>query len=273
MIGQLINAAAGIWSNKIQAKVAKENTDKTNAANRSLAEYEYGQNRAMQEYEYNKNLEMWNKQNEYNLPGSQMERLKAAGLNPNLVYGSGAGQVTAAPAPKFEGAKYNAPTQSFNYKPAFDPLAVIGAFQDFQIKANTIDNMKAQREGVELDNVVKAANAQWASNNAMWKANKTRQEGVNLAQKYRLNKFQEEMAPFQLEMMKEGTNKRLRVLEADAKLKERQVEYGLMTQFGSLGINALNMLQKWMPRNMQEHIRRVPGQSTKTTSWRIGRGK
>lgn len=32
--------------------------------------------------------EMWNKQNEYNTPTAQMNRLKSAGLNPNLVYGS-----------------------------------------------------------------------------------------------------------------------------------------------------------------------------------------
>lgn len=31
----------------------------------------------------------WNKQNEYNHPSAQMERLREAGLNPNLVYGSG----------------------------------------------------------------------------------------------------------------------------------------------------------------------------------------
>lgn len=35
-------------------------------------------------------LEDWNRQNEYNSPAAQMERLKAAGLNPNLVYGHGA---------------------------------------------------------------------------------------------------------------------------------------------------------------------------------------
>lgn len=38
---------------------------------------------------YNRNLEMWNLENEYNSPKQQMERLKEAGLNPNLVYGSG----------------------------------------------------------------------------------------------------------------------------------------------------------------------------------------
>jgi hypothetical protein len=35
-------------------------------------------------------LEDWNRQNAYNHPAQQMQRLKEAGLNPNLVYGSGA---------------------------------------------------------------------------------------------------------------------------------------------------------------------------------------
>lgn len=43
------------------------------------------------------NLEDWNRQNEYNTPEAQMERFKAAGLNPNLIYGRGSSGVAAAP--------------------------------------------------------------------------------------------------------------------------------------------------------------------------------
>lgn len=38
----------------------------------------------------------WNMQNTYNSPAAQMQRLKEAGLNPNLVYGDGGSQVQAA---------------------------------------------------------------------------------------------------------------------------------------------------------------------------------
>lgn len=37
------------------------------------------------------NRELWNYQNAYNTPAAQMERLKAAGLNPHLIYGGGSG--------------------------------------------------------------------------------------------------------------------------------------------------------------------------------------
>ena len=49
---------------------------------------------------------MWNKQNAYNNPEAQMGRLKDAGLNPNLVYGSGsvAGN-TSSQLPKYQAPK------------------------------------------------------------------------------------------------------------------------------------------------------------------------
>lgn len=47
-----------------------------------------------------KAMESWHLMNDYNHPIQQMERLKAAGLNPLLVYGSGsvAGNTTSSPA-------------------------------------------------------------------------------------------------------------------------------------------------------------------------------
>lgn len=47
-------------------------------------------------------INMWQKQADYNAPEAQMDRLKAAGLNPNLIYGTGAkgatGVMNTAPA-------------------------------------------------------------------------------------------------------------------------------------------------------------------------------
>lgn len=58
-------------------------------------------------YSYRKNLQQWNRANEYNLPINQMARLKQAGLNPNLVYGSGAGQVQAVNSPQMDVPKFH----------------------------------------------------------------------------------------------------------------------------------------------------------------------
>lgn len=119
----------GLIQSNINAKVARENTDKTIAANKALAEYQY-----------QKDLEMWNKGNLYNSPMEQMRRLKSAGLNPNMVYGSGsAAGMSAGQLPK-----YNAPTVDYNYLPAVDIPSTIGMFQDFRMKSAQIRNQEQQ---------------------------------------------------------------------------------------------------------------------------------
>lgn len=91
-----IAAAISSGANNLSGTLLGYSSQKsTNKANLKLAEYQYS-----------KALEMWNRQNEYNLPKNQMSRLTDAGLNPNLVYGNGTVQgLTSAPAPQ-----YHAPT-------------------------------------------------------------------------------------------------------------------------------------------------------------------
>lgn len=70
----------------------------------------FGNNSAKQQFKYQQKLnqeafqhdvDMWNRQNAYNTPSAQMERLQAAGLNPNLVYGNGGATNTANSAPTY----------------------------------------------------------------------------------------------------------------------------------------------------------------------------
>ena len=51
------------------------------------------------QHEQNKwNLEQWNRNNAYNSPAAQMQRFKAAGLNPDLMYQQGTPGISSAPA-------------------------------------------------------------------------------------------------------------------------------------------------------------------------------
>lgn len=128
-IGAIIGALGGLLQSNMNAKVQRENTDKTIAANKALSEYQY-----------QKDLEMWNKGNTYNSPMEQMRRLKAAGLNPNMVYGSGnATGMSAGQLPK-----YNAPTVDYNYLPPVDIPSIIAQFQDFRMKSAQIRNQEQQ---------------------------------------------------------------------------------------------------------------------------------
>jgi len=123
--GQVAAPATNLIGSFINNYAAKKAQERENKANRQMAEYQYS-----------KDLEMWNRQNEYNNPQSQMERFKAAGLNPNLIYGQGnAGNASTLP-------KYSAPTiKKRSGLP--DIQGVIPAYQDYELKQAQTDNVTA----------------------------------------------------------------------------------------------------------------------------------
>lgn len=82
-------------------------------------------NKEMAEIQNQYNIDAWNRQNEYNSPTQQMNRLKEAGLNPNLMYQQGnvgnassAPQLSAPNAPDAQSAMRDAAR-------AINPLQVI----------------------------------------------------------------------------------------------------------------------------------------------------
>lgn len=114
-------------------------------------------NRGYNESQYSKvrkdNLKDWEMQNAYNSPAAQMERLKAAGLNPHLVYGNGA-VANNASQPK------TAEMQTVALEaPRFDPGAVMGAYFDTQVKQAQTDNLKAQKTVLDQEALLKSVQA------------------------------------------------------------------------------------------------------------------
>lgn len=104
----------------------------TNKANMKLAQYQY-----------EKNLEMWNRQNEYNSPMAQMQRLKDAGLNPNMVYGNGSAANQASNAPSYEAPRLQAYTN-------FGDLGA-GNIVGSMLTARQIENMDQQNRILQID--------------------------------------------------------------------------------------------------------------------------
>ena len=51
---------------------------------------------------------MWNRQNAYNHPAKQMERMKSAGLNPNLMYAQGTTGNASGQLPQYQAPQSNA---------------------------------------------------------------------------------------------------------------------------------------------------------------------
>lgn len=85
----LTQAAAAFAGDSVNAWSAAQ----TNKRQRQWQEKMYG-------WQRNDALADWNMQNEYNSPAKQMERLKAAGLNPALIYGSGGATAMSSSQPR-----------------------------------------------------------------------------------------------------------------------------------------------------------------------------
>lgn len=83
------------------------------------------------------NLEQWNRENLYNSPAEQMKRLKAAGLNPNLMYGDGAGSLLSAPSPTMQANR--------NMPPQVDPLTMA------QINNINADTKQKEKSTISVD--------------------------------------------------------------------------------------------------------------------------
>lgn len=128
IVGPVVQAGSGIISSLLANRAAK----KTREANKREAELAY-----------QRQVDMFNKQNEYNSPAEQMKRLRAAGLNENLVYGNGATNTTAVSTPK-----YDAPTQQY-VSNVPDLGSALSMYQDFRLKNAQINNVNAQTIATE----------------------------------------------------------------------------------------------------------------------------
>ncbi len=115
------------------------------------------------------NIAFWNLQNEYNNPSAQMQRLRDAGLNPNLVYGgsSGSSAGNAGAISPSKAAPYNVD----------NPLNDINTVANTQQTSAQTDNLKAQNTVLTQEAILKAA-----------QTGKTLSEGASASTKAQVDK-------------------------------------------------------------------------------------
>lgn len=197
------------------------------------ANKQYHANKRLAEFQFEKDMAMLEYQNRYNSPALQMKRLKEAGLNPNLVYGTGtvAGNMSGS-APRL-----NVPGINLQGVPSpFQPAGMLAQYQDFMGRQATIDNVKAQTDSTrektktELVKRVLVA-AQGATKEWDLSKNKT-------------------LTPYQVEAAKNAAKvseisvhnavQKLALMKQDETIKEKQL--GLMDQKKS--INAAELVFK-----------------------------
>lgn len=103
----------------------------------------------------------WQMQNAYNSPEQQMQRLKDAGLNPNLVYGNGA-TATSAQGPR--SSDFGNPQTVNTMQGLGSAVASLGmSYVDMKAKTAQTDNIRAQNQQIleqiraqKMDNAAKA---------------------------------------------------------------------------------------------------------------------
>lgn len=125
-------AAAQLGSTAINAVSAAQ----ANKKQRKWMEEQYYRQRA-------DNLADWHMQNQYNSPAAQMERLKAGGLNPNLVYGDGAN----TPSVNIRG------TDTQTYRPEVPHVDLTGAANSF-LQSTALKNTQAQTDNLKAQNAL-----------------------------------------------------------------------------------------------------------------------
>lgn len=97
------------------------------------------------------NIAQWERENEYNSPAAQKARLKAAGLNADMMYGQGALSNVAASSPQLTSGAPASPMDWSSLANQANYGNVVNSFLDTQMKQAQIDNMNAdtKKKGAE----------------------------------------------------------------------------------------------------------------------------
>lgn len=144
----LITAIAGITASAIQSSKNRKSQEQTNREARQFALETMQQQRqwALQDFET---------QNKYNSPIEQMNRLRQAGLNPNLVYGRGADN-TADSIRSVQNQGYSPIAPKHDWSGV---NSTIQNFQNMRSAEKQIENMKATGALIKAQEVKTLAEA------------------------------------------------------------------------------------------------------------------
>lgn len=209
----------------------------------------YRQQRKLADLQYSRSLEIMNRQNAYNSPAAQVSRLRAAGLNPNLLYGNGS---TATGNTDVSTPVYNPPSPSFrtdtnmNLANAFSQYQQIASWQaqeeSYRAQAAVA---KAQARNIDVDTAGKIlANTRTEAERPYWNiwfGNRATREG------YELHKLGNEarasdVLPAQREADLRETNARIAGIKLDNSIKD----FRFSLEKKGVNPNATNILSTLM---------------------------
>lgn len=156
IIGGIISGVGSLLGGLGSSAMNNKAVQDTNKANMEIAKYQAQWQQQENEKAYQRSLNMWNLQNEYNSPTQQMARIRAAGLNPNLVYGNGVTGNSSGSTPQYEPAKFNAPTMQAYRGWNLGISDAISQFLAYRTVKAQVDNMEAQNSLIRQQTATEA---------------------------------------------------------------------------------------------------------------------
>lgn len=156
IVGGIISGVGSLFGGLGSSAMNNKAVQDTNKANMEIAKYQAQWQQQENEKAYQRSLNMWNLQNEYNSPTQQMARIRAAGLNPNLVYGNGVTGNSSGSTPQYEPAKFSAPTMQAYRGWNLGISDAISQFLAYRTAKAQVDNMEAQNSLIRQQTATEA---------------------------------------------------------------------------------------------------------------------
>lgn len=191
MAFDIANAAAGAASGILGMAFGGINDERQLRQQKELQKQQIEGNKQMMDYSQTKQLDMWNKTNSE----AQMKHLKAAGLNPGLMYGMSGpgGGTTGSPSGSVDGGKaadaastQNAATSMAGMGMQMAAQTQLLQAQKENVEADTANkkagagNLEVKTEGQKIDNQVNKESADDQVLQARWEAEKKLNEAMKL---------------------------------------------------------------------------------------------
>lgn len=238
----LLGSGTSMINSLNQRRQSQSNLSQQIAYNKEAAELAHERN--LESWEKNRawQEEMWHMSNTYNSPSQQMARLKEAGINPRLVYGSsGATGGMSSPTSSSAPGAYKWDTPDFSQVKPFQVSNGIGQYYDLKMKQAQIDaveqqtSLNQQREANEaVNNAIKSAEATNARGYFAQRRQKMSQDAEVRRQQTELGKYNTEVAKEKLRQVKMDTQQKAQNIRMTA---EQVIGQQLRNDFERSGLN------------------------------------
>ncbi len=166
----VLGTLVGLATSLVGGHQQNNNIDKQIAAQKEENEKNREYNLMLAKQQNLWNLEQWNRENAYNDPTAQMQRLRNAGLNPDLVYGSGSAANLSAPSPEMTAGEGSLPVDmsAIGRKRTIGDT-IMAAQQFANVQADTekkkadVEGTEAKTEGQKIENSIRAIDNKYHS--------------------------------------------------------------------------------------------------------------